>query len=113
MAAVCDPINEPDLYVRGAEESGMKIRYVVDTHVHADHISGGRKLAEMIGARYVLHARSGAAYEFFPVDDGDNLDLGNVQVRVLHTPGHTPEHISLLVTDKTNVLRGVADRKRT
>src|ERR1043165_6459451 len=101
MAAVCDPINEPDLYVRGAEESGMKIRYVVDTHVHADHISGGRKLAEMIGARYVLHARSGAAYEFFPVDDGDNLDLGNVQVRVLHTPGHTPEHISLLVTDKT------------
>ncbi len=79
----------------------MKIRYVVDTHVHADHISGGRRLAEMTGARYVLHASSAAGYEFFPVQDGDNLDLGNVQVRVLHTPGHTPEHISLLVTDKT------------
>jgi hydroxyacylglutathione hydrolase len=80
----------------------MKIRYVVDTHIHADHISGGRRLAEMTGARYVLHASCGAAaYEFFPVEDGDNLDLGNVQVRLLHTPGHTPEHISLLVTDKT------------
>src|SRR5207253_3504219 len=79
----------------------MKIRYVVDTHVHADHISGGRKLAQMAGAKYVLHANSGARYEFVPVHDGDNLDLGNVQIGILHTPGHTPEHISLLVTDKT------------
>ncbi|MGB8989771.1 MAG: MBL fold metallo-hydrolase [Candidatus Sulfotelmatobacter sp.] len=79
----------------------MKIRYVVDTHVHADHISGGRKLAQMAGAKYVLHANSGAQYEFFPVNDGDNLDLGNVQIGILHTPGHTPEHISLLVADKT------------
>jgi hydroxyacylglutathione hydrolase len=101
LAAVCDPIDEPELYLRTAEESGIKIRYVVDTHVHADHVSGGRKLAEITGARYVLHASSAAGYEFFPVEDGDNLDLGNVQVRVLHTPGHTPEHISLLVTDKT------------
>ena len=98
---MCDPIDEPELYLRAAEESGIKIRYVVDTHVHADHISGGRKLAEMTGARYVLHASSAAGYEFFPVEDGDNLDLGNVQVGILHTPGHTPEHISLLVTDKT------------
>jgi len=98
---VCDPIDDPEPYLRIAEACGMKIRYVVDTHVHADHISGGRKLAQMAGAKYVLHANSGAQYEFLPVRDGDNLDLGNVQIGILHTPGHTPEHISLLVTDKT------------
>jgi glyoxylase-like metal-dependent hydrolase (beta-lactamase superfamily II) len=87
--------------MRVADKNGMKIRYVIDTHVHADHISTGRKLAEMAGAKYVLHASAGARYDFFPVNDGDVLDLGNVQVRILHTPGHTPEHISLLVTDKT------------
>ena len=98
---MCDPIDNPEPYLRIAEECGMKIRYVVDTHVHADHISGGRKLAQMAGAKYILHANSGAQYEFVPVHDGENLDLGNVQIGILHTPGHTPEHISLLVTDKT------------
>ena len=98
---MCDPIDNPQEYMRVADENGMKIRYVIDTHVHADHISTGRKLAEMAGAKYVLHASAGARYDFFPVNDGDVLDLGNVQIRVLHTPGHTPEHISLLVTDKT------------
>jgi len=101
MAAVCDPIDNPQLYLRLAEECGMKIHYVVDTHIHADHISGGRKLAQIADAKYVLHANSGVQYEFLPVHDGDNLDLGNVQIGILHTPGHTPEHISLLVTDKT------------
>lgn len=79
MGAVCDPIDDPASYLRAAEESGMRIRFVIDTHVHADHISGGRKLAEMTGAQYVLHGDCGARYEFFPVEDGDNLDLGNVQ----------------------------------
>ena len=98
---MCDPIDNPESYLQIAEECGMKIRYVVDTHVHADHISGGRKLAQMADAKYVLHPNSGVQYDFLPVHDGDNLDLGNVQIGILHTPGHTPEHISLLVTDKT------------
>lgn len=79
----------------------MNIRYVIDTHVHADHVSTGRKLAALAGAAYVLHAKAGARYDFVSVNDGDVFDLGNVQIQVLHTPGHTPEHISLLVTDKT------------
>ena len=79
----------------------MKIRYVIDTHVHADHVSTGRALAGLAGATYVLHASAGARYDFVPVNEGDVLDLGNVQIQVLHTPGHTPEHISLLVKDKT------------
>ena len=79
----------------------MKIRYVIDTHVHADHVSGGRHLAEATGADYVLHDSAGARFKFRGVKDNEELDLGNVRIRVLHTPGHTPEHISLVVTDKT------------
>ena len=83
----------------------MKIRYVIDTHVHADHVSGGLRLAEATGAEYVLHTSVGAQFQFHGVSENDELELGNVQVRVLHTPGHTPEHIALLVMDKT---RGTA-----
>jgi len=79
----------------------MKIRYVIDTHVHADHLSGGRRLAQATGADYALHESAGARFPFRGVRDNEELDLGNVRIRVLHTPGHTPEHISLVVTDKT------------
>jgi glyoxylase-like metal-dependent hydrolase (beta-lactamase superfamily II) len=61
-------------------------------------------LAQLTGAQYVLHAESGAQFDFSTVHEGDELDMGNVGIRVLHTPGHTPEHISLLVTDKTRGL---------
>ena len=98
---MCDPIDDPDLYLRLARENSLQIRYVIDTHLHADHISGARSLAEMSGAEYVLHQSAETQYDFRRLGDGDLLDLGNVQARVLHTPGHTPEHISLLVTDQT------------
>jgi glyoxylase-like metal-dependent hydrolase (beta-lactamase superfamily II) len=79
----------------------LNIRYVIDTHLHADHVSGGRRLAEISGAEYVLHESADTQYGFHRAQDGDVLDLGNVKIRVLHTPGHTPEHISLLVTDNS------------
>jgi hydroxyacylglutathione hydrolase len=101
---VCDPLEDIDIYLRLAEETGMKICHVLDTHLHADHVSGARKLAQLIGAQYVLYADSGARFDFSAVREGDELDMGNVGIRVLHTPGHTPEHISLLVTDKTRGL---------
>src|SRR5262245_61745644 len=79
----------------------MRIRYVIDTHLHADHISAGRELAKAAGAEYVLFAGANAAFPFRSVRDGEVLELGNVSIQVLHTLGHTPEHISLLVTDRT------------
>lgn len=101
VGAVVDPVGDVDVYRRLAAETGMEIRYVVDTHVHADHRTGARELSWQTGAAYVLHADSGAEFEFLGVHEGDDLDLGNVSLRVLHTPGHTPEHISLLGTDAT------------
>jgi glyoxylase-like metal-dependent hydrolase (beta-lactamase superfamily II) len=101
---VCDPIEKIEPYLRVSEETGMKIRFVVDTHVHADHVSGGRCLAEATGADYVLHESAEARFPFRGVRDNEELDLGNVRIRVLHTPGHTPEHIALVVTDKTRGL---------
>ena len=98
---MCDPIDDPDLYIRVAQENGLNIRYVIDTHLHADHVSGGRRLAEISGAEYVLHESADTQYEFQRVRDGEMIDLANVKIQVLHTPGHTPEHISLVVTDKT------------
>jgi hydroxyacylglutathione hydrolase len=77
----------------------VRLRYVIDTHMHADHASSGRALAEAAGAEYVLLAGTGTGYAFRGVEDGEVLHLGNTEVEVLHTPGHTPEHISLVVTD--------------
>lgn len=100
-AAVVDPIGEIEPYFKAAADTGMRILFVVDTHLHADHVSSGRTLAEATGAKYVLFNKADADFEFFGVEDGQELELGNVKLTVLHTPGHTPEHISLLVTDRT------------
>ncbi|MDI9847079.1 MBL fold metallo-hydrolase [Rhodoblastus sp. 17X3] len=101
MAAVVDPVGDIAPYLQAAKDTGMRILYVVDTHIHADHASSGRRLAEAAGAEYVLFAEAEAAPPFRGVSDRDVLDLGNVVAEILHTPGHTPEHISLLVTDRT------------
>jgi glyoxylase-like metal-dependent hydrolase (beta-lactamase superfamily II) len=101
LGAVVDPVGDVDPYLRAASETGMAIRYVIDTHVHADHLSAGRRLAKAAGALYVLHEGAEVAELFQGVRDGEVLDLGNVTVRVLHTPGHTPEHIALAVSDHT------------
>ena len=100
-AAVVDPVGDPAPYIHAAETPGMRIRYVFDTHLHADHISTGREVATAVGADYVLFADADVKFPFRGVRDGEVLELGNVSIQVLHTPGHTPEHISLLVTDRT------------
>jgi glyoxylase-like metal-dependent hydrolase (beta-lactamase superfamily II) len=98
---VVDPVGDPERYLEAAAALGLRLRYVVDTHVHADHLSTGRELAAAAGAEYILHASAGAEFPFRAVEDGEVLTLGNVDARVLHVPGHTPEHLALVVTDRT------------
>ncbi len=91
---------DEDWFVAEAAKAKARITHVIDTHVHADHYSGGRKLAEMTGGEYCLHENAAVRFPFRKLNDGDVLDLGNVVVRVLHTPGHTLDSICLVVTDK-------------
>jgi hydroxyacylglutathione hydrolase len=88
-----------DSYAAFADAKGMRITHVIDTHIHADHRSGGRALAAKVGAHYCLHRAADVTFPFEPLDDGQTVELGNTIVRVLHTPGHTPESVSLLVSD--------------
>lgn len=99
IGAVVDPIGDPGRYLKMSGEANLPIRYVIDTHMHADHVSCGRELAEAAGAEYVAFAGTETGYAFRGVEDGEVLHMGNTEVEVLHTPGHTPEHISLVVTD--------------
>jgi hydroxyacylglutathione hydrolase len=100
LACVVDPqADDVDAYVDFASAKGMRITHVFDTHVHADHKSGGRALAARTGAQYHLYRAADVAFPFDAVDDGQAVELGNVIVRVVHTPGHTPESMSLVVSD--------------
>jgi glyoxylase-like metal-dependent hydrolase (beta-lactamase superfamily II) len=91
--------SEIEEYVTFAADKGMRITHVFDTHVHADHRSGGPALAERVGAAYCLHSAADVRKAFTPLHDGDEIALGNTRIRVWHTPGHTPESMSLVVTD--------------
>jgi len=99
--AVVDPVGDIQPYLQTADNAGMRIHFVIDTHVHADHLSAGRALAEAAGAAYVLSSAAGVSFPFKGVGEGEVLPLGNVAATVLHTPGHTPEHICILVSDRT------------
>jgi glyoxylase-like metal-dependent hydrolase (beta-lactamase superfamily II) len=97
---VVDPQErDVDAYVSFAEQKGLRITHVIDTHVHADHRSGGRALAQRVSAVYALHASAPVAFPFEKLEDGTRIELGNTIVTVIHTPGHTPESLSLLVSD--------------
>jgi hydroxyacylglutathione hydrolase len=106
-AIVIDPNRDIERYVRAAAAHRLIIRYVTETHIHADFLSGARELAELARATLLLSGHGGTdwSYRFADRDDirlvrdRESLNVGAVRVQVVHTPGHTPEHISLLVTD--------------
>ncbi len=103
-AIVIDPNRDVQLYIDAAEADGLKITHVTETHIHADFLSGARELAHRTGARLCLSAEGDRNWKYqFEHDrklkNGDRIDIGNVTVDVLHMPGHTPEHLTFLITD--------------
>ncbi len=96
-----DPQLEIEPYLEAAAQKSMKITHIFETHVQADHLSGARRLAEATGAPVVFHASAPVEFPHLDVSGGDRLELGNVSLSILHTPGHTPDSVSILVTDRT------------
>ena len=92
---------DEDWFVAEAEKAGVRITHVIDTHVHADHYSGGPELARRVRAAYCLHESNTGrvSFDFTPLKDGQRVEVGNVLIEVMHTPGHTPDSVCLLVSD--------------
>lgn len=98
-AAVVDPQRDVDQYLEEAARQGLEIKYVLETHLHADFVSGHRELAERTGAKIVFGSKAGVTFDHLEVHDGDILKIGAASLKILETPGHTPESISVLLTD--------------
>ena len=96
-----DPQLEIEPYLEAAAEKKMRITHIFETHVQADHLSGARTLAAATGAPVLLHELADARFPHVSLADDQELEMGNVKITVLHTPGHTPEGVSLVVTDHT------------
>jgi glyoxylase-like metal-dependent hydrolase (beta-lactamase superfamily II)/rhodanese-related sulfurtransferase len=105
VAVVVDPAFAIEQYLDAATEEGVRIERVLETHTHADHVSGHGRLALEHGLPVAVHGAAGAEYPFEPLADGHVLDVGSVRIRVLHTPGHRPEHCAFVV-DEELVLTG-------
>jgi glyoxylase-like metal-dependent hydrolase (beta-lactamase superfamily II)/rhodanese-related sulfurtransferase len=99
IACVVDPQRDVSLYLDEARQQGLKIEHIVETHLHADFVSGHRELAERTGARIYLGAAAGATFPHVDVHDGDEIRFGRVTLCFLETPGHTVESVSIAVTD--------------
>lgn len=101
-AAVIDPQRDVDQYVEEAKKEGLSIKYIIETHLHADFVSGHRELEKRTGAQIVFGEKAGATFPHLAVKDGDVLEVGSVRLHILETPGHTPESICVLAKDLTS-----------
>ena len=99
-AVVVDPQRDVEMYLNAAAQHGVAIRHIFETHLHADFVSGHRELSARTGAKIYMGAQAGATFPHVPVRDGFELNFGKATLRVLETPGHTPESICLVVTDR-------------
>ena len=100
-AAVVDPQRDVDIYLKAAEEQNLKIRHIFETHLHADFVSGHKELAARTGAKIYIGARADAEFPHVPLTDGVEVKLGDVRIRALETPGHTPESMCFVVADSS------------
>ncbi|HEX8813239.1 MAG TPA: MBL fold metallo-hydrolase, partial [Terracidiphilus sp.] len=105
VAAVIDPRRDVDIYLETASANGWKIEHIIETHVHADFVSGHRELADQTGAQIYLGAGSGAEFRHVAVQDGDSIEFGQCSLRFLQTPGHTIESICVLMQDHSQPQR--------
>jgi glyoxylase-like metal-dependent hydrolase (beta-lactamase superfamily II)/rhodanese-related sulfurtransferase len=108
VAAVIDPQRDVDIYLDAATSKNWRIEYIIETHLHADFVSGHRELAERTGAQIYLGAGSGAEFTHVAVKDGDEIQFGQCRLRLLHTPGHTLESICILMNDRGDPARPAA-----
>ena len=99
VCVVVDPQGDVQSYIDQVQGHGMRVSGVIETHIHADHVSSARTLATRTGANLYIGAGADVTYAYQPLADGQVLDVGNRHIRVIHTPGHTPEHVCLLVDD--------------
>ncbi len=113
-ALLIDPERDVDRYIELAEREELRIVAVTETHIHADFLSGARELAERLDVKLYLSdegdadwkyewvkqkKQDGANYDYVLLKDGDTFSIGNIEVKAVHTPGHTPEHLSFMITD--------------
>ena len=108
IAAVIDPQRDVEIYLETARQRGLKIEHVIETHLHADFVSGHHELAERTGARIYLGAGSGAEFPHVPVKDGDSIQFGQCRFDFFQTPGHTMESICIAMTDLGDLSRAKA-----
>jgi glyoxylase-like metal-dependent hydrolase (beta-lactamase superfamily II)/rhodanese-related sulfurtransferase len=99
-AAVVDPQRDVEIYLKAAAEQGLKIRHIFETHLHADFVSGHLELAKRTGAKIYIGSHAGATFPHVPLRDGAEVHFGKLRITALETPGHTPEGLSLVVTDE-------------
>ena len=101
VAAVVDPRRDVDVYLDAARANGWRISHVVETHLHNDYVSGGRELVALTGARQVIGTGAELRHEHQPIADRESFDVGGLRFEALETPGHTPEHVSYAVADRS------------